>query len=928
MIDDKLNILIIENSGETQAVVPHILTTVGLKANISVVHQWEKAHSILTKNTFDCVFLDEQASQDSALKLVKQFRAAGNNYPLIVLLQDGDEQTAVELMKAGASDCLKKAKLSPENISRSLSNAVRIHRAEQEAEQANQRLRESEERYRFILEGSYDGIWDWDFNQQEIYGNDRLLEIVGLFPLTKITPKLFCSLIHPEDYSPVFQAVQRHLNLQTELEVQFRLRHSNGEYRYCVARGKAQRDRYGKPFRMSGILSDITEQKYREQRDSFLVEASSLLGSCFDYKSTLNNLAQLAVIYFADWCVFNIIEDDNSSCRIAFAHADSQQEKLVAQLETLPLVTNDLPEFPVDKMLYTGSIDLDSNFSEQSILGEMVANEPQLNLLKKLKIRSYICVPLQIGTRSFGSMLFVKSSPASYYSKADLELAEDLAQRTALAIENAKLYDSVQFANHNYRKAIQILGEQEQQLRTLQQLTNLLNQRLTNLSDLLNVMATTVCDAIAGAETCFITLFNSECDRLILTIASGKGTDHLKLEDIAAENWLRQVFLTGKSQLIQGITTENPNLPAAIYAVAIESVKAGRLGVLAVGNWEDPNAFNWEDKYLLTAVGEQAAIAIDNARLIKTLEEREQRLEEQNQIFAQQNTELANQRRKIQLQNLQLIESARIKTQFLATISHHLRTPLNAIIGFSQLLLRGKNEASSQQQIQMLERILANSKELLEIIDNILDLCKIQGEQLELQLQELNLVQLVATIIEDVREIAEQKNLVLAFNSSLENVCVINDSFRVRQIILSLLSNAIKFTEQGSIEVGLKEVSENRIELMVKDTGIGIAEEEKSHIFEEFGKVDQALNSKYYGTGLGLAITDSLVQLMQGKITVESQLGKGSTFRVELPRNLGELGSEVKVKNLAKIQARKQNNPENNSLLLKLANMKQNRKLY
>ncbi|MEC4895971.1 MAG: ATP-binding protein [Oscillatoria sp. PMC 1051.18] len=927
MIDETLKILIIEDSAETQAVVDRALTVAGVKVRISVVNEWETARSSLEENLFECIFLDEQLSQDSTLELVKKFRAAGINVPIVVLMENGDEQTAVELMKAGASDCLKKAKVSPENISRSLSNAIRLYRAEQEAERANQRLRESEERYRFILEGSYDGIWDWDFNRQEIYGNDRLLEIVGLSPEITTTPKLFCSLVHPEDYSKVFQAVQLHLNEQIELEVQFRLRHSSGEYRYCVARGKAQRDRYGKPFRMSGILSDITEQKFREQRDSFLVDASSLLGACLDYKSTLNNLAQLAITCFADWCAIDLIEERDSCRRVAFACVDPQQEKLISQLEPWSLATNNNGEFATAKILYIGSFNNDLNFAK-SLLVEMAKNEQQLELLQQLQIRSYISVPLLAGDRNLGSLLFVRSSAINYYTQADLELAEDLAQRTALAIENARLYDSAQFANQNYRKAIKILGEQEQQLRTLQRLTNLLNQRLTNLPDLLRVMATAVCDAIAGAQTCFITLFNSQCDRLILTIAAGQGTDNLKLEDISEESWLRQVFLTGESQLIQGVAAENRNLPAAIYAVAIESVQAGRLGVLAVGNWEDVNAFNWEDQHLLTAVGEQAAIAIDNARLIKTLEEREERLEEQNKIFAQQNTELANQRQQIQLQNLQLLEAARMKTQFLATISHHLRTPLNAIIGFCQLLLRGKNDNFTAQQNQMLERILANSKELLGVIDNILDLCKIQGERLELQVEQLNIVQLVATIIEDVREIAEEKNLVLAFHSSLENVQVVNDSFRLRQILLSLLSNAIKFTDRGSIEVGLKEVSEDRIELMVKDTGIGIAEEERSYIFEEFGKVDQTLNRKYYGTGLGLTITDSLVQLMQGKITVESQVGKGSTFRVELPRNVGNFTSEFTSTLPETSQAVKQNSSGDNSLLLKLANMKKTKKLY
>jgi signal transduction histidine kinase len=324
-----------------------------------------------------------------------------------------------------------------------------------------------------------------------------------------------------------------------------------------------------------------------------------------------------------------------------------------------------------------------------------------------------------------------------------------------------------------------------------------------------------------------------------------------------------------------------------MYVVAIESAQAGRLGVLAIGNWEDSHAFDQEDGFLLAAVGEQAAIAINNARLINTLEEREERLAYQNEILGQQNRDLESLSTQIQLQNLQLMEAARLKSQFLATMSHELRTPMNAVIGFSQLLLRQRQNPLTEHQQDMVERILSNGKHLLTLINDILDLSKIEAGRLELKPDEFNLVHLVRATTDELRSLASEKHLSLEVQADLANPQIINDSARVRQIVVNLLSNAIKFTDSGGVWVKLWE-SPDEVAIAVKDTGIGIAQENLNHIFEEFRQVDQTLSKRYPGTGLGLAITRSLVQLMHGKISVESKLGEGATFKVVFPRNVSQ----------------------------------------
>ena len=229
----------------------------------------ENAKSLLLNQIFDCkfdcVFLDYGLPDGDGLSLVEDVREAGLKVPLIVLTGQGDEQIAVELMKAGASDYITKGKMSSESLSRSLYNALRVYRAESQAFHASQKLKESEERYRLVLEGVNDGIWDWDLSKNDVYWNDRLLEIIGLSrDRFGSTMDALYNRLHPEDKNGIVRAIDAHLEQEIDYNVEFRLLHSSGTYRYCTSQGKAQRNSEGKALRMAGMISDITDRKQAE----------------------------------------------------------------------------------------------------------------------------------------------------------------------------------------------------------------------------------------------------------------------------------------------------------------------------------------------------------------------------------------------------------------------------------------------------------------------------------------------------------------------------------------------------------------------------------------------------------------------------------------------------------------------------------------
>lgn len=274
-------------------------------------------------------------------------------------------------------------------------------------------------------------------------------------------------------------------------------------------------------------------------------------------------------------------------------------------------------------------------------------------------------------------------------------------------------------------------------------------------------------------------------------------------------------------------------------------------------------------------------------------------LQESHELLKQKNQELEQKQQQIQLQNLQLLEVSRLKSQFLSIISHELRTPLNAIMGFSKLLMRCTKGALNSKQIDMVERIYNNSRQLQKLINEILDFSKIGSEYTHLTLEEFNLTQLVEQTIAMLSPLAHSKGLAIATHINLLNPVIHNDRRRVHQILVNLLSNAIKFTPTGQVELQVNDATPDVILIAVRDTGLGIAEADLEHIFEPFRQVDQSTTRREGGTGLGLAITGLLVKMMHGQISVESQPNQGSTFRLELPRRVPSPSSPSEPRSLS-----------------------------
>ncbi len=509
--------------------------------------------------------------------------------------------------------------------------------------------------------------------------------------------------------------------------------------------------------------------------------------------------------------------------------------------------------------------------SGRAILERAVAHIPDVEadpeyqhqaLSRTIGHRSSLSVPMLRESAPIGVIWVARAEPGPF-SDSEIELLKTFADQAVIAVENVRLFKALQART----------GELTQ---SVEQLTALgeVSRAVSSTLDVETVLDTIVSRAsqLAGGAGCSIFEYDAAAEQFELRAAHNDDTAFV--EALRAVPLRKGEGLMGRAaEMREPIQVPDITQPGAYQSSVRDTlIRFGYHAVLSVPllredqiigslsfNRKAPGEFPPEVVDVLKTFATQSALAIQNARLFREIADKSAQLE----------------------------AASRHKSEFLANMSHELRTPLNAIIGFSEVLAEGMFGEINEKQTEYLQDILESGRHLLSLINDILDLSKIEAGRMELELSDFHIPSAIENALILVRERASRRGIRLGHTIDTQLGMISGDERKVKQVLLNLLSNALKFTpEGGRIDVGAR-LHDHVAEVSVADTGIGIAPADQEAVFEEFRQVGAA-DKKSEGTGLGLALSRKFIELHGGRIWVKSQLGTGSTFTFTLPLTIDE----------------------------------------
>ncbi|HEY6189500.1 MAG TPA: PAS domain S-box protein [Pyrinomonadaceae bacterium] len=669
------------------------------------------------------------------------------------------------------------------------------------------------------------------------------------------TPNFWLSIVHEEDKESAAREAAKTYTSGRRGTNQFRWIAKDGHVVWVEAQSVAIFDESGRPVGMRGVTMDISERRQKEVNERFLAEASTALASSLDYETTLATVAQLAVPHFADWCGVDITDEDGSLKRLAVAHIDPEKLAWAHELHERYPPDPTLPR-GVYNVVRTGQPEFYPDIPDEMLM-QGAQDAEHLAVLRQIGFRSVMLVPLKTRDKTLGVLSFVNTSASRQHTAEDLALAEDLANRAALAVDNARLYRAEQQTRQAAERTSDLLMR-------LQAVASSLSQALTPQQVAMAVIEQGLNSLGAHAGTVVLLSDNGA----ELEIAGTVGFTPEVLERwhsfaVTERVPIAEAVRRKAPVIVESIASEEERYPAIgplasvtgsraliAFPLIVEGHTIGALGL----SFPQPQSFSEDDRAFMLALAQQCAQALERARLYET--------EKRSRTQA----EAAN----------------RIKDEFLATVSHELRTPLTAIVGWSSLMRKNRfDQAATSRAMETIER---NAKAQAQIIDDLLDVSRIITGKLSLEARSIELDSIIRTALEALRPAAETKGLNIRSELDSRAATVWGDPARLQQVMWNLLANAVKFTPRGGeVSVTLRR-ADSQVEVVVSDTGQGINADFLPFVFDRFRQADGSTTRAYGGLGLGLAIVRHLVEMHGGTVRAESAgVGHGATFIITLP---------------------------------------------
>lgn len=669
------------------------------------------------------------------------------------------------------------------------------------------------------------GTWSWEIAANRIEWSDVLYDIAGWERGSPIDFSRYSRLLHPDDAEWVGATITKAVESGQGYRFEHRIVREDGAVRWLRSFGDVVRDENGVVTGLLGTAQDVTDIVSRQaleqenQRIRFIAHASEQLASSLDYETTLKNVAQLAVPIVADWCVVDILAAHGAPQRLALHHSDPAKVALVQEMsERYPSDPNS--RHGVHEVVRTGKTIYVPEISAQ-LLRESAMDARHLELLESLGLRSYVIVPLHARGRVLGAITAVYAESGRTFDSLDVQLLEDLGRRGGIAIDNAMLVHTLEETQEKL----------EQQASTLEAQTVELEIQTEELQ------ART--EQLAASEHRYEQILNSVEDKIFTKEPGSKVT------------WANRAACAYYGLTVDGLRSITDNID--------DDVRVFETGQPVEVAWEPSSGPDGITRYFHTV---KTPIFDADGQVIELVG------------VSRDVTTEARARKAIE-------EANRAKSDFLAVMSHELRTPLNAMIGYSDLLLEGLPAPIPDAARPSVQRIGLSAKHLLELIDEILLFSRLEAGREQLNVQHIELKSLVNEVCAIAEPLALQKGLL--FTCTVDGaVTAPTDARKLRQILLNLVGNAIKFTESGQVLLDVVHAGEHVV-ISVADSGIGMTDEQRLRIFEPFYQVESSLGKRTSGTGLGLSISRKFAEMMGAELTVTSTPGSGSVFTLSLP---------------------------------------------